>query len=578
MHAMRRYYIAFTMHSSEALPSRNLRQHWVLLAFLAVLTLLTYASTFIFGFVYDDHTLIENAKYYTDWGWLPEYFKHPFALNYYRPLVMIWFLLNRMAFDLNPVFWHIAVVLVHVAVTLLAYAAGYLLTRSVGIAGLAAAIFAVHPVHVESVAWISGVPDPLLAVCVFIAVICYLRFREVRGLGWKAGSILAAAAAMLSKEVGIAIPLLIGAHAMVYSSDAWTARLRSAFLCAVPTGLVAAAYLVVRTYVLTGVAHVVGVDAWHMVANWPRVAVFYIQHLVWPTRLSILYDLKANEPPSWANLAVPSVVLFAIVPVLWYLARFIDRRLLSFALIWAAVCIAPAFYLRAFNVGDIVHDRYLYLSVFGFALIIAAVVERLASLAQGVGLRSPSLLAGVLIVSLLAGSSLAEQVHYTDDLRLFYRSVHIAPRSETAWIQLGWQLRKAKRYDESYAAYKNAIAINDSFWLAHANLGYMLLEIGQIEEAEKELTRALAINPGYLNAQMHLALVRARKGELRDAMEIIDRAVHVAPDNPELHYARAYILQQMKEPAKERQELQTVLRLAPEHVAARERLHELKAK
>jgi tetratricopeptide (TPR) repeat protein len=576
---MRRYYIAFIMHSSEALPSGNLRQHWVLLAVLSAVTLLTYASSFSSGFVYDDHTLIEKAKYYTDWGWLPEYFKHPFALNYYRPLVMIWFLLNRMTFDLNPVGWHIGVVVVHIIVTLLAYVTGYLLTRSVGIAGLAAAIFAVHPVHVESVAWISGVPDPLLAVFVFTAFICYLRFREDRKPLWLAGSVLAAAASMLSKEVGIALPLLIGAHAVVYSSDAWSARLRSAFLYALPTGLVVAAYLAVRAHVLAGVAHVVGVDSWHMLANWPRVAVFYIGHLLWPNRLSILYDLKANEPPSLANLGVPLIALIAIAVLLWSLARVIDRRLLTFALLWSAICIAPAFYLRAFNVGDIVHDRYLYLSVFGFALIIAACVERLADFAILVfGLKNPSLLAGVLIVSLLAGSALAEQVHYANDLKLFYRAVRISPRSETAWIMLAWQLRLAKRYDESYTAYKNAIAVNDNFWLAHANLGYLLLQLGQLQEAEKELTHALAINPAYLNAQMHLALVRAQKGELRNAMEIIEGAIRSAPDNPELHYARAYILEQMKEPTQERQELQTVLRLAPDHAPARERLQVLNAK
>jgi tetratricopeptide (TPR) repeat protein len=567
------------MHSSEASPAGNHRQHWVLLAILAVLTLLTYVSTFAFQFIYDDHGLAESPRYFDSLTWIPEYFKHPFTLNYYRPLVMVWFLFNRLIFGLHPAGWHVALVLLHVVVSLVAYFAALRLTRSVSIAAITAAIFAVHPAHVESVAWVAGVPDPLLAFFALLAFISYLRFREDGWWMWMAGSMVAAACAMLSKEVGPVVPLLIAAHALIYSSGSIAARLRSTFLYTVPTGIVAALYLALRAHVLAGVAHPVGVDTAHMIAAWPRVALFYIKHLLWPTQLSITYDMKATDAPSFATVGIPLIILAVVAVVVWYLSRFIDKRLLAFGIAWTAIAVLPAFYLRAFNVGDIVHDRYLYLSVFGFALIVAALIERLPDLTGSLaGVKATSLLTAILVVALLAGSTFAEQVHYADDLKLFYRAVHIAPRSEAAWTALAWQLFQAGRYEEAFIAYKNAIDITETYWLAHANLGYMLMELNHLDEAETELARAVALNPYYPKSQLHLAVTRARRGNLPAALKTVDQGIALNPNDADLHYGRAYIMEMMNQPVAERQELEATVRLDPDHAAARARLRALNGK
>jgi tetratricopeptide (TPR) repeat protein len=567
------------MQSSEAPSSGNLRQHWVLLAILAALTLLTYVSTFAFKFIYDDHGLAENPHYFTDLGWIPEYFKHPFTLNYYRPLVMIWFLFNRLAFGLHPAGWHVALVLLHIAVSLVAYLCAYRLTRSLGLAAITAAIFAVHPAHVESVAWVSGVPDPLLAIFAFLAFISYLRFREDGRWSWLIASLFTAALAMLVKEGGIVVPLLIGAHALIYSVGSVGARLRSTLLYTLPTAVVAALYLALRAHVLAGVAHPVGVNTAQMLLAWPRVALFYVKHLVWPTQLSITYDMKATDTPSFANFGLPVVILAIVVAIVGYLSRFIDKRLLIFGVAWTAIPVLPALYLRAFNTGDIVHDRYLYLSVFGFALIVAALIERLPDLTgRFAGVKATSLLTAVLVVALLAGSTFAEQVHYADDLKLFYRAVHIAPRSEGAWTALAWQLFQAGRYEEAYIAYRNAIAINEKFWLAHSNFGYILLQLNDLDQAENELSRAVALNPYWPPAQLQLAITRARKGNLPEALRTVDQGIKLNPKDADLHYGRAYIMEALHRPTEERQELEAAVRLDPDHVAARARLRALNGK
>jgi tetratricopeptide (TPR) repeat protein len=169
-------------------------------------------------------------------------------------------------------------------------------------------------------------------------------------------------------------------------------------------------------------------------------------------------------------------------------------------------------------------------------------------------------------------------VHYADDLKLFYRAVHIAPRSEAAWTALAWQLFQTRRYDEAYIAYKNALDITETYWLAHANLGYMLMELNHLDDAEKELTRAVALNPYYPKSQLHLAVTRARRGNLPEALKTVDQGIALNPNDADLHYGRAYIMEMMNQPEEERQELEATVRLDPDHAAARARLRALNGK
>jgi tetratricopeptide (TPR) repeat protein len=552
----------------DSLASRQ--SHLRIVILLAVLVVVAYASTFRYGFLYDDHEQIEKARYFTDAGWLPEYFKHPTALNYYRPLFMAWVLANRLLLGGSATAFHVTSVLVHLAATLLCYLVAFQLTRRIPLAAIAAVVFAVHPAHVESVAWISGVTDPLLAVFTLGSFAAYLRGREGRPALWWSLSAVLAFGAMLSKEVGVVVPLLIGAHALIFAEGNAGSRLRTAVAAALPSAIVATIYLGIRSHVLAGVAHNVSGSPAAMVLTWPKVLLFYVWHLIWPTRLSIYYDLHFIS--SAKEVVFPVLLLLVLAAALIRLARHGDRSLLSFGVLWILITLAPAFYLRAFNLNDIVHDRYLYLAVFGFGLILAELLLRLPDLGTSLaGMRTTSTLATFLVVMLLLGSTVAEQLYYADDLRLFYRAVQVSPNSDGAWVNFGIQLARAQRRDEAYIAYQRAIQANDGNWLAHADLAFLLMESGQLSAAEPELERALAINPRYAAGLQQLAFVRANQGRNDEASRLNARAIEIEPMNAEFHYLRAYILSQLGDTAGERRELEATLRLDPNHQGARAR-------
>jgi hypothetical protein len=143
----------------------------VLLVVALVLTALAYLATLRFGFVYDDLPQIVNNPTLTTWKTLPGLFtSHSWAFllphwdgNYYRPLFMTWLLLNRKLFDLYTPAWHASNLLVHLIATWLSFVVARQLFRDSTKAGSVALLFGLHPIHIETVAWVSGATDTLMA-------------------------------------------------------------------------------------------------------------------------------------------------------------------------------------------------------------------------------------------------------------------------------------------------------------------------------------------------------------------------------------------------------------------------------
>src|SRR5512141_1199994 len=152
------------MTEPAASPRVSLESPWVLPVILAILVYLVYAGTLAFGFVYDDVFEIVDNPWLTV-SHIPQYFtRHVWAFSraygvYWRPLFLLWLLLNKALIGLHAAGWHASTVLMHAVATALVYRLGVRLTRDRATAAMAALIFGVHPALIESVAWISGVSD-----------------------------------------------------------------------------------------------------------------------------------------------------------------------------------------------------------------------------------------------------------------------------------------------------------------------------------------------------------------------------------------------------------------------------------
>ena len=163
----------------------KISNHFVIAAVL-LLTFMAYFSTLGYEFVYDDQGQIVENSFIKSWSFAPQYFtKHVWshihtdqAGDSYRPVFLLWLLINRTLFGLSPFLWHFAVIAVHLLVTLLVYILARRLVKDELTAIMAALIFGLHPVHIEAVAWISGVTEPLLALFLISAFLFYMDWRE----------------------------------------------------------------------------------------------------------------------------------------------------------------------------------------------------------------------------------------------------------------------------------------------------------------------------------------------------------------------------------------------------------------
>ena len=198
------------------------------LAGVLIGVLLTYASTFTFGWVYDDPPQIPQNPNLL-WSRLGFLFTHQLWASmsgsqgrFYRPFLSLWFLINKTFFGLNPHWFHVTSVLAHVAATALAFFIASKLLEDTGSALLAAAIFGLHPLQAESASWISSVNDPLAAVLCFASFLTYKKAAAMqdKAAPWWALSGLLFLSALLTKEVSVVLPGII-------LIDLWSNSLRS---------------------------------------------------------------------------------------------------------------------------------------------------------------------------------------------------------------------------------------------------------------------------------------------------------------------------------------------------------------
>lgn len=253
------------------------KEVWVPVAIIAA-TFLAYVSTLALGFVFDDHVLIVENGSIRSWSYFPRYFtshiwffRYPHLLaNYYRPLFLTWLRVNDMLFGLHPWGWHLTSVLAHLVVTYLVYCLALRLTRSVWTAGAIGIWFGLDPAHVEAVADITSIQEPLSTIFILGALLAFIRGTESSPRSrWLAISLWCTAFALLSKESGMMLPILIAAYVWIFwcegQSDPaqrslatdFMQRSKAALWASVPYWCVVLAYVPLRIHALKGFAHVI---------------------------------------------------------------------------------------------------------------------------------------------------------------------------------------------------------------------------------------------------------------------------------------------------------------------------------
>lgn len=554
-----------------------------------VLTGLVYVGTLSFEFVYDDLGQIVENKFIQSWQHVPLYFtEHVWHHqsptvpgNYYRPVFLLWLLINHTLFGLSPLGWHLTTVMLHLVSTLSVFLIAKKLTKDEAAAGFAALIFGFHPVHIEAVVWISGVTEPLLAALLLPSFLCFLNSREHRNRNQYLASLGLFVFALLSKETAVILPMIVAAYVWIFEGtkqEALQERLKRAIKVALPFFALTFIYFVARTLALEGFGHaVIKLPFSTILLTWPSILWFYIKLLVWPLGLSAFYDTPYVTSPGLTNFYLPAIGLVFTAAALWWASR--RSPVIKFATLWLGLPMLPLLNLSYFIEGEIAHDRYLYLPSVGLAIILALALRKLNVTKSFLfGQPAAQVVATLALACALATITVTQSQYWASDLLLFYRGVEVAPNNNIAANNLANTLFKRGMHEEALGVYHSILDRQPRFWLSSYNLGYSYYKLGNFEEAERYLRWSINLNPTEdADQHIYLGLVQMKTNRLEEATASIRQAIELRPFGIGYYFALGTVLKKQGDLTGALAEFKKEVERNPQQTAAQQEIAEIEA-
>jgi len=525
---------------------------------IVLLVFLAYLPALRAGFIWDDDAYVTNNPTLHDLGGLQRIWFEVGAVPQYYPMVHTTFWLEYHLWGLHPVGYHLINVLLHATAAILLWQV--LLRLRIRGAWLAAVLFALHPVCVESVAWITERKNVLSVVFYFTAALAYLRFvalEEPDGPNrlrwyWYLGALVLFIAALLSKTVTCSLPaalLLVCWWKKGRVQRGEILPLLPFFALGVGLGLMTA--WIEKFHVgAQGAEWSLTFADRCLIAG--RALWFYAGRLVWPAHLTFIYPRWKIEPEVWWQWLFP-VAAVGVVAGLWLARRRIGKGPLVAVLFFAGT-LGPA--LGFVNVYPMrfsfVADHFQYLASVGLITLCAVGLARM-----------PRVMPATLVVLLGAltwqqagiyrnletlwrdtlannpdcwmahnnlGKYLINEGRIEEAMEHYHKAIQINPNNPEGLTGLGIALAAKGRFDEEIENYRKAIQINPDFYGAPYNLGIALAARGQFDEAIENYYKAIQINPNSFNALNNLGNALAAKGRFDEAIKNYRQAIQINPN------------------------------------------------
>lgn len=594
---------------SAAAP--RLRSPLFLCALVLGLTFAAYAGTLSFEFVHDDRGQIVDNPAIHSWAAIPGYFTAQVWAgvapedpgNYYRPLFLLWLRLNDAVWGLHPWGWHLTTVLAHLAVTLLVYFLALRVLKDPQYAAFAALLFGLHPVHIEGVAWISGVTEPLLALLLISSFLCYLKRRDepAKAAAWMACSLGLYVLAMLEKETALVLGPIIFSYEYICSVETphrgvstisaagqetprrgvstvgIIQRVRRSLGAAVLYLVPVPFYLLARVHALKAFSHqMTSLPLSVVLYTWPSLLWFWVKHLVWPVGLSTFYDLPSVTHPNFWNFVLPAIAVAIVAAgLIWGALR---SREIAFACLWLVWPLVPILDIRVFVKNDFAHDRYLYLPSIGLAIIAAVALRRLRLGSGRVqGVPAAQIVVTSLVAILMMFGTAYQSLFFQNNMVFYEHNLLAAPNNIFPRTNLATLLGEAGQYQAAIGLYQEALQIDSDNWYANYNLGYTYYRVGKLPEAENYLEKAAAINPNKPDEFFYLGLTLLKIGHTEEAASAFRSALQIRPHGYGYHFALGLALKLQGNLQGALDEFKTEISNNPQHAPAREQIAETQA-
>ncbi|MGA2799626.1 MAG: tetratricopeptide repeat protein, partial [Thermoguttaceae bacterium] len=541
---------------------------WLLAAALVLVVFLAYQPAWQGGFIWDDDAHVTKPELRSWYGLYRIWFDLGATQQYYPLLHSVFWIEHKLWGD-APLGYHLVSIFLHAMAALMV--AAVLRRLEVPGAYLAAAIFALHPVQVESVAWITELKNTLSAVFYLSAAMLYLRFDQERKKPFYAGALLLFALGLLSKTVTATLP---AALLVVFWWKRGKLSWRRDVLPLVPFFVLGAAAGLFTAWVERKLIGAEGaefdltfIDRF-LIAG--RVVWFYLGKLFWPAKLIFIYPRWDVNQAVWWQYLFPAAALL-LLAALWMLRRRL-RGPLAGLLFFVGTLLPVMGFFNVFPfIYSFVADHFQYLASLG---VISLVSAGIALLLERLSLW-PRIGGYVLCLALLSTLTILtwrQSRMYVDIEMLYQTTIDKNPDCWLAYNNLGLILADTGRLQEAIEHYQQALRLNPDYIEAHNNLGNAFLQTGRMQEAIEHYQQILRLNPDHIEAYVSLGNVFFQTGRMQEAIEHYQEALRLKPDYAKAHNNLGNVFFQTGRLQEAIEHYRQALRLIPDFIQAHNNL------
>jgi len=541
----------------------RIKPHFLISFLLVLITLIVYSRVLNHHFIdYDDNSYVTENGHVKS-GLTVESIKWAFTTGRtgnWHPLTWISLMSDFELFGLNPTGYHLTNLLLHIANSVLLFMAFMRMTKTLWSSAFVAAVFALHPLHAESVAWIAERKDVLSALFWILTMWAYIGYVEHSGAKRYLLVILFFAIGLLAKPMLVTLPFVlllldywplgrfkpsIGANIFKHATrkqlkprSAWSSLL---LLCKekIPLFALAIASSIVTFFVQQGGGAVSELSALPLDVRIANALVAYVEYMgktIWPSHLAIFYPHTLTMLPL-LQVASAGIVLVATSAIAVWKAK--SHPYLPVGWFWYLGTLVPVIGIVQVGLQSMA-DRYMYLPLIGLTLVMGWGIPSLAKrwrIVRG-GL---AVLTGVVLVALTIRTR--DQLRYwRNSFTVFEHAITVTDRNYVAHTNLADALRAVGRNAEAITQYSEALRINPNHADAHNNLGAVLEQAGQRAEAMIHYEKALSLKPNFAKVHYNFGAALGKEGKLEAAAAHLYDALKIDPEYLEAHNNLAIVL------------------------------------
>ena len=497
-------------------------------AILVGATVLVYLPALRGGYIWDDALYVTDNFTLRSVHGLYRIWFEPTSTPQYYPLVFSSFWFEYRLWGLAPLGYHVVNVALHAANALLVRR----LLRRLAVPGslFAAALFALHPVQVESVAWISERKDVLSGLFALLTALAWLQFIDGRKRTPYALVVVSFACALLSKTVTCTLPVTLLLLGWWKHPGAWRRNVIPLLLLVLMATAAASITVWRESIVTAAMPHLPPLSLGERVLVASRGIGFYLAKLLWPSDLMAIYPKGAIDAGSLRQYGPPLAITATALLLWWFRAR-VGRGAVVAALSFV-VALLPSLGVLPFGymAYSYVANHFLYLASVSFVGACAVLASRVVRVAP-MPARAAAVLAG-LILAVVGRLTWNHAGLYESAETLWRANLAGNPTSATVHTNLAFALMGQDKHDEAISHYEAAVSLDPNNVLARNNLAVDLIERGEYAPAFEHLSRALEAAPMSPTALSNLGDLLVRQGRFSEALAYLTNALRFQPDSP----------------------------------------------